>query len=86
MVPSIEYQWPLTYNVNGHIFVDYLMVSRSLELFTFAKAPYAIGVDIDLHSEERQVARLTLSSGSEGFRFLFTLGLPQRISDRQKWQ
>ena len=84
--PSLEYQWPLTFNLSCGVFVDYLLVAGSLDDFTFSDAPYAVGVDISLDSVESELARFTLSSGSEGMQFLFTLGLPQRVSDRKKWQ
>lgn len=86
LVPSIEYRWPLTFNLRGHVFLDYLLVSSSINKLTFSQAPYAYGFDIDLNSDEREIARLTFSYGSEGFRFLFNIGLGQFTSDRSKWQ
>ena len=86
LVPSLEYHWPMTYGLSGGVFVDYLLVSHSLDALTFSDAPYAIGLDITLHSAESEVARLTLSSGSEGFRFLLSLGFSQRVGDRKDWQ
>jgi hypothetical protein len=86
MVPSLEYQWPLTFNLSCGVFVDYLLVAGSLDGFTFSDAPYAVGVDISIDSVESEMARLTVASGSEGLHFLFTLGLPQRVTDRKAWQ
>jgi hypothetical protein len=86
LVPSIEYRWPLTFNLRAHIFLDYLLVSSAISKLTFPRAPYAYGFDIDLNSDEREIARLTFSYGSEGFRFLFNIGLGQFTSDRSKWQ
>lgn len=86
MVPSLEYQWPLTYNLGGHLFVDYLIVSDSFNRLTFNNSPYAIGFGIDLHSPDREMARLSLSGGSEGFRFSFTFGFTEHTTDRTKWK
>lgn len=86
VVPSFEYQWPLTFNVGGHLFVDYLLVSNSIDKLTFRKAPYAIGFGFDVHSEDSELARFTFSGGSEGLRFQFTVGLSGYSTDRSRWQ
>ncbi len=86
VVPSVEYQWPLTFNVGGHLFVDYLMVSNSIDKLTFRNAPYAIGFGFDVHSEDSELARFTFSGGSEGIRIQFTVGLSGFSTDRSRWQ
>jgi len=86
LIPSLEYQWPVSYNLRGHVFIDYLLVSEAFGDLSFSKAPYAYGFALDLHSVSRELARVTLVNGSEGFRFLFTLGLPRQGGDRTKWE
>lgn len=86
LVPSLEYQWPLTFTVRAHLFADYLLVSPSLNQLTISNAPYAYGFGIDFHGVNSEFGRFTVSTGSEGIRFLFTIGLSNYKSDRTKWQ
>ncbi|MFQ5752472.1 MAG: hypothetical protein ACE5HI_10785, partial [bacterium] len=86
LLSSLEYQWPLTYNLGGHLFVDNLVVSDSFDNLTLANTPYAYGFGIDLHGADSELARFTISNGSEGLRFFLTVGLSNHTSDRTKWQ
>ncbi len=75
MVPSVEYQWPLSSNLGGHLFIDYLIVSKKLNKVTFAHAPWAIGCAIDFHVTDGELARIQLAGGSTGYHFSLNLGL-----------
>lgn len=83
--PSLEYQWPLSYNLRATLFLDYLLVGQSLDELTFSDAPYAYGLGLVVHGTHNTVAAIGVASGSEGFRFLLTIGAFQHINDRYKW-
>ncbi len=83
--PSIEYQWPLAFNVRGHLFLDYLLVARRFADLTFSGAPYAYGLGLDVHSSDSEIARFSVSNGSEGIRVFLTIGLSTFANDRTKW-
>lgn len=85
MVPSLEYQWPLAYTLGAHLFIDYLLVGDSVGDLTFNGAPYAIGFGLDLHSVDSELARISFSGGSEGFRFKLTVGLSGYNTARSEW-
>jgi hypothetical protein len=84
-VPSLEYQWPLTHNVSGHLFMDYLMVADSMQHLTFRDAPYAYGIGISIQGPRSEIGRMAVSAGSEGVRFMLNLGLGSHVSDRMHW-
>jgi hypothetical protein len=84
-VPSLEYRWPLTHNVSGHLFIDYLMVGDSVRHLTFHDAPYAYGVGIAIQGARSEVGRIAVSGGSEGVRLMIDLGLTTHVSDRTRW-
>lgn len=86
VVPSLEYQWPLSFSIRGHVFVDYLLVSDKLESLTFSQAPYAYGFGIDFHGIENELARINVSHGSEGVRLQLTVGLKGYDNDRTEWE
>ncbi len=86
MVPSLEYQWPLSFNLNGHVFIDYLLVSDSALEFSMVNSPWAIGLGADFHGMQSVLATGYMAIGSEGIRFLFTLGLPMLSSERSNWE
>ena len=86
LLSSLEYQWPLTYNLGGHLFAVHLVVTDSFSVLTRSNAPYAIGFGLDLHGADSELARLSISNGSEGWRFLLTVGISSHTSDRSKWQ
>ena len=85
-VPSLEYQWPLSFSIRGHVFVDYLLVSDTFENLSFSQAPYAYGFGIDFHGIENELARVTVSHGSEGVRVQLTVGLKGHDNDRTEWE
>ncbi len=86
MVPSLEYQWPLSFNLSGHLFIDYLLVSDSLWGFSMVNSPWAIGLGADFHGLESVLATGYMAIGSEGIRFLLTLGLPMLSGERSNWE
>lgn len=86
LVPSVEYQWPITFNIGGHLFIDYLIVADSFNKITFSNSPYAYGIGFDLQVSNREVARFSVASGSEGLRLDFSLGFTLHTNDRTKWQ
>ncbi|MBD3374785.1 hypothetical protein GF406_07120 [candidate division KSB1 bacterium] len=86
MVPSLEYQWPLSFNLSGHLFIDYLLVSDSLWGFSMVNSPWAIGLGADFHGLESVLATGYMAIGSEGIRFLLTIGLPMLSSERSNWE
>lgn len=73
-VPSIEYQWPLSFNLSGAIFLDYLVVTNSLGYLPFADAPWAVGLAINFHSIDGELANMHFAAGSEGLRFSLNIG------------
>jgi hypothetical protein len=83
--PSLEYQWPLSYNLRSTLFLDYLLVAQSVDELTFSRAPYAYGLGLVVHGTHNTVAAIGVTNGSEGFRFLLTIGAFQHTSDRYKW-
>ena len=86
MVPSLEYQWPLTHHLRGHLFIDYLLVADRFSDLTLAGAPYAWGLGFDIHSRESEMARIALSTGTEGLRVMISAGLGGHRNDRTRWQ
>ena len=85
-VPSLEYQWPLSFNLGGHLFIDYLIVADALTRIRTARAPWAAGFGIDFHGLDAELARIQVVVGSEGFRFLLSIGMDPLISDRIHWK
>ncbi len=86
MVTSLEYQWPLTQHFRGHIFYDMLLVSQELKSLTLHQNPYAIGIGFDLNQSHSEISRVSLTTGSEGFRFILTMGLSETNSYRSNWK
>ncbi len=85
-VPSLEYRWPLSNVLNGNLFIDYLLVADSVSDLSFANAPYAWGAGFVIQGARSELARLAVSSGSEGLRIMVELGSGAHISDRTRWQ
>ncbi len=86
LVPSLEYQWPLSFNLNGHLFFDGLLVSRSLQTLTFKGAPWAFGVGVDFHAVDEELARAEIACGTEGIRLLFHFGFENLVQNRSEWE
>ena len=85
LVPSLEYQWPLTYRTHAQIFCDVLVVGRSLGEIRASGSPWAAGLALEMHSQFRSLARLLVAGGSEGIRFGIELSPPVKTNDRTRW-
>lgn len=85
LVPSLEYQWPLTHMVAGSIFTDYLLVGRDWQDLTFRDAPWVVGVGIAVQGETSELGRIQIAGGSEGLKFRFKLGF-ELNNDRSDWE
>lgn len=83
---SLEYQWPLTYHLAGHLFYDYLMVAKSPARFTMSNAPWAVGFAIDIHLKLEELARFSIAYGSEGWFLKLNVGFSSFYKDRSDWQ
>lgn len=75
LLPSLEYQWPLSNNFNAHLFFDYFMVARDLHKFSTGNGLWAVGLGFDYHTFEEEVIRIELITGSNNFRISFNFGL-----------
>ena len=83
---SLEYQWPLTHYLNGHLFVDYLTVAPNPGRFYSGSSPWAAGFGIDFHTSFSEVGRLIISHGSEGLFIKVDVGLSSLNKDRSDWK
>ena len=85
-VPSLEYKWPLSFNLGGHFFADYLIVTEHISDFSIKNAPWAIGLGIDFHGIDEELARIHFILGSEGFRLNLNIGFDPLVKNRSDWQ
>jgi sulfur-carrier protein len=84
-VPSLEYQWALTYRTQAILFYDMLVVAPSIDRIRATGSPWATGLALEMHSPFRSLARLVLAGGSEGFRVGIELNPPVKTNDRTRW-
>jgi hypothetical protein len=84
-VPSLEYQWPLTYRMHAQVFYDMLVVGQSLHEIRAGGSPWAAGLALEMHSQFRSLARLLIAGGSEGIRIGLELSPPVKTNDRTRW-
>ena len=80
IIPSLEYQWPLSNNLNAHLFHEYLLVGRKIESLSMANAIWASGFGIDFHNIQEEIIRVELITGSDGYRVTFNFGLSNYIT------
>jgi len=85
LTSSLEYQWPLSFNLSAHLFFDALFVGRRPALFTLENAPWAFGAGLDYHMRDGELARGTLSYGSEGFEIIVNIGFDPLQNSRGDW-
>jgi hypothetical protein len=85
-IPSIEYQWPLSFNLGGHLFFDLLMVSETLQEISLTSTPWAVGVGVDFHGIDSELGRVLLAYGSEGIRASLTVGIDPFLNNRSNWK
>jgi len=84
-VPSLEYQWPLTYRTHAQVFCDVLVVGPTLRDIRAGGSPWAAGLALEMHSPFRSLARLLMAGGSEGIRVAIELSPPVKTNDRTRW-
>ena len=86
LTPSLEYQWPLTYRLNAHLFWETLLVAGKIGDLESGGAPWAMGLGLDLQASTAELARLSIAGGSDGLRIIFSYGFSKRTNTRTKWQ
>ncbi|MBD3291017.1 hypothetical protein GF337_19575 [candidate division KSB1 bacterium] len=84
LLPSIEYQYPLSFNLGAHLFLDYLMVANSLTKLTFKNAPWAAGIGVDFHGLDGELARASIAYGSEGIDLALKIGITALLNGRSE--
>lgn len=85
LVPSIEYQFPVSHMLNAHLFFDTLFVGPRAGAISWHDGLWATGVGIDLHYFKHELGRLELAGGSEGFQAKVTIGTPLKTNHRKDW-
>ena len=85
MVPSLEYQWPLSHMLAAHIFFDSLIVGPRVSEFSWHHGIWAAGAGLDIHYFEHELGRNELAGGSEGFYVSVSIGKPLRTNGRADW-
>jgi hypothetical protein len=74
VITSLEYQWPLSFNLGGHFFIDVLTVSEHLKTLALETSPWAVGLGVDFHMIDGELARVQAAAGSEGIRMSLDIG------------
>ncbi len=85
VVPSLEYQWPLSHMLNAHVFVDTLFVGARPTSIAWHDGLWATGLGLDLHYFKHQLGRIEMAVGSEGFQTTLSIGSPLRSNSRKDW-
>jgi hypothetical protein len=85
IVPSIEYQWPLSHMFSGHVFLDSLFVGPRAEGIRWHEGLWATGFGVDFHLFKNELARAEMAFGSEGFQAMITIGAPLKTNHRKDW-
>ncbi len=85
LVPSIEYQWPLSHMFAAHVFYDMLFVGPDPGSIEWKEGLWAAGLGLDFHYFKRELGRVELAFGSEGFQAAFSIGAPLRSNHRKDW-
>lgn len=85
MVPSIEYQWPISHMFTGNVFFDTLVVGPRATELNWDNALWAAGGGINLHILSKELARIEVAGGSEGFQALLTFGTALKSNHRADW-
>lgn len=86
LVPSLEYQWPLSHILSGHVFIDSLIVGPKVSEMGWDDFIWAAGAGVDFHFQNREWGRAQFAMGSEGFQFKFTVGKPLQKNSRADWK
>jgi hypothetical protein len=82
-VGSLDYRWYVSRFVSARLFVDVATVAPTARDLTLEHLRWATGFGFDLHTSTSELGRVAVAGSTEGFHFLFTLGVPSRFGDRQ---
>ncbi len=85
LVPSFEYQWPLSHMLAGHLFCDLLFVGPRPGSIRWHEGLWAAGAGVDLHILNHELGKVELAWGSEGFQASLTIGVPLKNNHRKDW-
>lgn len=85
MVPSIEYQFPLSHIFSANIFYDTLFVGPRVGSIRWNEGLWAAGAGLNFHYLKHELARIELAGGSEGFQVRITVGAPLKTNHRKDW-
>jgi hypothetical protein len=85
LVPSLEYQWPLSHIFGGHIFYDMLFVGPRASGIRWHEGLWAAGVGLDVHYLQFELGKIELAFGSEGFQASVSIGAPLKSNHRKDW-
>jgi len=85
LVPSIEYQWPLSHMLSGHLFLDYLVVGKTLSKMQWDDGLWALGFGVNFHRKEKEFGRFQVAAGTEGVELRVSFGLPLETNERGDW-
>lgn len=86
LMPSLDYQWPLTYRLDAHLFCETILVAGPQSDLSFDHAPWDAGFGLVVQKEQAELAQLALAHGSQGWRFFFTFGFSRTTNERTSWQ
>jgi hypothetical protein len=82
-VASLDYRWYLMRFVAARLFFDLAGVGPTLSDISLEHLRWTSGFGFDLHTSSSEIGRVAVAGSSEGFHFLFTLGVPAQFGDRQ---
>lgn len=85
-IPSLQYEWPLAYQVSGQLFTDFIIVSEDLSSLTFDNARWAVGFGLVTHQGRSEFGKIEFAYGSEGVKFLLGFGSPLHKNERTDWK
>lgn len=85
-VSSLDYKWPLTFHLSGHLFAEYLTVTQELNDIRLRGGPWSIGIGIDVHTIHSELGAFAAAYGSEGIKLFLNIGESTPYSDRTDWR
>lgn len=83
LVGSLEYRWLIVESVGMRLFGDTAVVAPDFENIDFAALRWALGMALDLHTNDSEIGQLGFSAAPDGVRLLFSLGVSTSYGDRQ---
>lgn len=78
---SLGYQWPVSHTLAGSVFIDHLTVGDDFGALSFGDGIWAAGFALKLVGPHTELAELQIVGGSDGYKFLVTVGLSSGSSD-----